>query len=74
MRSVKAWSAWHNDFAYRQISYANGKDCEDHYVIPYRYYFINNGIYDRRKIIKDGVVSILMTFFVQVFMNHIFVF
>ena len=53
MRSVKAWSAWHNDFATPQISYANGEDCEDHYVTPYRYYFINNGIYDRRKIIKD---------------------
>lgn len=50
---LNIWSAWHNDFAMPQITYANGKDSEEHFVAPYRYYFINNGIYDRYKIIKD---------------------
>lgn len=49
---IKHWSSWHNDFAKPQISHEDGEDCGGH-VIDYTYYFINNGIYDKRHIIKD---------------------
>ena len=46
------WSSWHNDFLTYSSDYANGED-NGNGLADYRYYFINNGIYDKYRIIKD---------------------